>query len=440
MTIDGGARPLASNVSEADWSPDGSALAVIRLERGSPRLEYPIGQVLHRRAGGYLSDVRVSPVGDLVAFFDHDIPGDDRGSVRVVDRRGAVRTVAGPYSALQGLAWSPDGRSVYFSGSGAEDDSYEPQVADVGGRPAARQLMASAGGMLVLDVARDGRLLGVRADTGSGIRVLVPGEASEREMRWLNMPIGGYLSPDGRSLLFTDQHRSAGPNYAVALHAIDTDKVVRLGEGLAGGFSPDGQWATGWVPSSGDMMLYPVGAGEPVKLVRAPLERYNMPAQWFPDGRRVLVCGNEPSKPPRCYEQGVPSGAPKPVTPEGVLLAVIAHDGRTLLMYTTARTAQTLVIGAGAPQSATAITATDRVVAWTGDDRGVVVWRPGVPVRLERVDLATGARSLLKELGPPSLGGVTLVAPAEWRDDPRSYVYTYRTDLSKLFVISGVTR
>ena len=42
-----------------------------------------------RRPPGYLSDARVSPRGDLVAFLEHPMRGDDAGAVAVVDREGA---------------------------------------------------------------------------------------------------------------------------------------------------------------------------------------------------------------------------------------------------------------------------------------------------------------------------------------------------------------
>ena len=56
---------------------------------GRYRLEYPIGRILHQ-AEGWISQVRVSPDGSRVAFIDHPVLGDDRGSICVVDRNGNV--------------------------------------------------------------------------------------------------------------------------------------------------------------------------------------------------------------------------------------------------------------------------------------------------------------------------------------------------------------
>ncbi len=79
------------DVREADWSPDGSQLAVIHVVKGKDRLEYPAGHMLVEWSGGYLSDPRVSPQGDRIAYFEHSGPFlDDRGVVAIVDLNGKI--------------------------------------------------------------------------------------------------------------------------------------------------------------------------------------------------------------------------------------------------------------------------------------------------------------------------------------------------------------
>ena len=82
----GAAREMLENVQEADWGPDGN-LAVVRFDQERNQLEYPIGKVLYQ-TGGYISNARVSPKGNAVAFLDHPIDGDDRGAVMLVDSNG----------------------------------------------------------------------------------------------------------------------------------------------------------------------------------------------------------------------------------------------------------------------------------------------------------------------------------------------------------------
>src|SRR5712692_4483134 len=104
MTLGSAPRPMLEHVREADWSPDGSSLAIVHdLGNGRDRVEYPVGTALHE-VSGYLSDPRVSPDGSRVAFFEHQQRFDDRGWVKVVDLGGHVTTLAGEYWGMEGLA------------------------------------------------------------------------------------------------------------------------------------------------------------------------------------------------------------------------------------------------------------------------------------------------------------------------------------------------
>jgi eukaryotic-like serine/threonine-protein kinase len=95
MALGGGApREIEEGVRQADWSPDGSQLAIIREVGGRDRLEYPIGQVL-REVSGYMTDVRVSPRGDRIAYFEHPRKWDDRGSVKHCGPRRKEHGVVG---------------------------------------------------------------------------------------------------------------------------------------------------------------------------------------------------------------------------------------------------------------------------------------------------------------------------------------------------------
>ena len=47
----GAPRPLAERVREADWTPDGSDLAIVRRMDGRERLEFPVGKVLYDTSG-----------------------------------------------------------------------------------------------------------------------------------------------------------------------------------------------------------------------------------------------------------------------------------------------------------------------------------------------------------------------------------------------------
>ena len=110
VPLGGGApREVLDSVREADWSPDGTELAIIHDVGGRDRLEFPIGKVLYE-ASGYLSDPRVSPDGRHVAFAEHPFRWDDRGTVKIVDRAGKPTVVTRDFPSIEGLAWRPGRR------------------------------------------------------------------------------------------------------------------------------------------------------------------------------------------------------------------------------------------------------------------------------------------------------------------------------------------
>jgi serine/threonine protein kinase len=104
VPIGGGApRELLEHVLSADWAPDGTQLAVARTESGESRLEYPVGRVIYQSTG-WIAHVHISPRGDAIAFMEHPILGDDRGTLVVVDLTGKKRMVSSEWYGEQGLA------------------------------------------------------------------------------------------------------------------------------------------------------------------------------------------------------------------------------------------------------------------------------------------------------------------------------------------------
>ena len=132
--------------------PDGNDLAIVRDVGGRNRLEFPIGKVLYETSG-WISHPRVSRKADLVAFLDHPLPGDDAGSLSVVDLNGNVKTLATGFQTTQGLAWSADGREIWFTASrlGAKRAIY---ASTLGGR---ERLIARVPDTLTIhDIWQDG--------------------------------------------------------------------------------------------------------------------------------------------------------------------------------------------------------------------------------------------------------------------------------------------
>ncbi len=435
MPLGGGApREVLEGVREADWSPDGETLAIIRDVDGKDRLEYPIGKVLYA-TGGYMSDIRFSPKGDRIAFLEHPFRWDDRGGVAVVDLTGKKTRLAEGYWGEEGLAWSPDAREVFFS-TGVGYANFDVRAVTLTGRN--RVALPSSGGLTILDVSREGRWLAARDDVKWRLMATAPGANAERDLSWLDGSLVVAVSADGRSLLFTEYSGVFGNNYAVGLRKTDGSPVVRLGEGWAGDLSPDGRWALAVVPTSPDrLMLYPAGPGEPRRLESGDVREYSS-ARWFSDGKRILVCGTEAKHASRCYAQDISGGKPRPVTSEGTLNGVVSPDG-TLILATGARGEFQLYPSAGGePRPVPSLRPSDVVSGWTADGHGVLVYPwSEVPARLERVDLATGRRDLVRRLAPPDLAGVVRIQNATVAGDESVYAYSAILRRSDLFLVEG---
>jgi serine/threonine protein kinase/Tol biopolymer transport system component len=433
------AREVLENVREADWSPDGLSLAIIRDVGGKDRLEYPIGKLLFE-SGGYLSDPRFSPQGDKIAFFDHPAKWDDRGSVKVVDLAGRVTELSSGYAAVEGIAWSPDGRQVYFSGTdisvGASFGSSVFAVTLSGKRRVAQE---SAGALMIFDVSRRGRWLVGRIDIRLGIKARPPGAKTERDLSWLDGSSEPALSAGGRTMLFTEAGGEHNVNYLVCLRGTDGSPVVQLGEGSAQQMSPDGKWALAFVPTSPmQPVLYPTGPGERVKLERGSIEAYESGAVWFPDGRRIALCGVEPGKGWRVYVQEIPSGKPQPITPEGTHLGALSPDGKLVLARSSDGSWAIFPLEGGAPRPMPGLMAREEAVRWSTDGRSVYVFNPRqVPCRVERFTLATGQRDLVMLLGTENRTGLTRVVSVSMADDPNVYAYSCYRMLSQLFAVDG---
>ena len=432
MPLSGGApREVQEGVRQADWSPDGSQLAIIREVGGKDRLEYPVGKVL-REVSGYMSDLRVSPRGDQIAYFEHPRKWDDRGSVNIVDLTGKNTVLSEGYWSERGLAWSPNGEEILFSAS-LSGGSFTVYAVTPGGRR--RVAYQAPGGLTIEDVAHDGRWLATRVDYRYGAMVHAPGDAADRDLSWLNTSHARALSQDGKTLLFAET--GLGTNYSVCLRKTDGSPVVRLGEGWPVDLSADGKWALAIVQSRPpQLVIYPTGAGETQQLKHGEIENY-VTAHWLPDGKSVLISGNEPGKGTRFYWQEI-GGPPRPVTPEGTRDGWLSSDGKRFLAQGAEGTYSVYSITGGEPRPVAGLTPADVIAQWSGDGRSVLAYRRAeIPCRLEQIDLATGHRKTFKELVPPDRVGLLSMREVFVTDDLRSYAYTAYYQVSSLFVSEG---
>ena len=439
----GAPREVLEHVQWADWSNDGSNFLVVRDVGGMNRLEYPIGKTLYQ-TGGWIGHPRISPRGDLIAFADHPLQGDDSGSLSVVDMAGHVKILAGEWFTIQGLAWAPDGKEVWFTASKSGTDRTLYAISLDGHQ---RIIARLPGALMLFDIAKDGRVLLVRASWRRELMGLTP-DGKQRELSWLDYTYPGELSADGKTLLFDEEggggslaySKSGGFTYGVYVRKTDGSPAVLLGEGSALALSPDGKWAiTQTQVSPAQLRLLPTGAGQVKDLTHDNIN-HNW-AHWFPDGRRILFSGNEPQKGEQLYTFDLASGKSEPITPEGVNgnSFAISPDSQSVAAIGPDQRGYLYPIAGGQARVISGLNPGEQPITFSSDGRSLYIYQPGeLPAQVYRLDLQTGQRSLWRQLMPTDPAGVENIGPILMTPDAKECVYGYHRMLADLYLVEGL--
>jgi len=439
----GAPREVLENVQWADWSPDGSNFLVVRDFGGMNRLEYPIGKPLYQ-TGGWIGHPRVSPKGDFIAFADHPLQGDDSGGLSVVDLAGHKRKLSEQWFTIQGLAWSPDGKEIWFtaSKSGTDRTLY---ATTLDGRM--RTIARLPGALMLYDIARDGRVLLVRA---SWRRELIgfSAEGKQRELSWLDYSYPAELSSDGRTLLFDEEggggslaySKSGGYTYGVYIRSTDGSPAVLLGEGSALALSPDGKWAiTETQVSPAQLRLLPTGAGQSKDLTSDNIN-HNW-AHWFADGKRILFSGNEADRGEKLYVFEMSSSKARAITPEGVNgnSFAISPDSQSVAAIGPDQRDYLYPVNGGDPHLIPGANQGEQPITWSEDGRSLYVYQPGeLPAHVYRIDVSSGQRTLWKDLMPTDPAGVENIGPILLTPDAKTCVFGYHRNLADLYLVEGL--
>jgi Tol biopolymer transport system component len=439
-------RDLLENVAAADWTADGSELTVVRLSPGGGgrvQIEFPIGHKVFESTAS-VGSVRVSPTGDHVAFM---VGGQAAVAIGVVDREGHVRRISEGWSPALGLVWSPRGDEIWFTGARVGVPALHAVTLD-----GKERLLAAAPDLLqVHDVTSDGRVLAVRHYDRQGLICRSPGDDDERDSSWFEGSSPEAVSSDGRIVVFGED-RGIPAQRGVYLRKTDGSPAVRLGDGYPEDISPDGQWVLARTRPQAppvDWVLLPVGAGLPRLLPRGNLTG-RFEANFLPDGSGIVFGGAEKPGLRRIYVQDLTGGVPRPISPDGVrTFGVTTPDGRFVIGSTGGRYFL-YPIAAGDPRPLPYLSAEDSPVQWSADGRFLyVVHAPSSPdltaevyttteARVDKVDSATGHRTVWKTLKPFDPVGLETVDKVLINRDGTAYCYGYLRSLSDLFIINGL--
>ncbi len=435
--VGGSPREIVEAISGADWSPKGDELAVVRRVDGKDRLEYPIGKVLYETTG-YVSHARVSPSGDAIAFLDHPIYGDNRGWVSLISTSRDRKRLTKEWSAAEGLAWSSDGREIWYTAGDGRSTLHGVTLAGVD-----REIWAAPADLAILDASSDGRVLLTANSLYADVKWLGPGDTPERDISWFGWAVAEDISPDGRVVLFARFDEGAGLDYQIGLRRIDASSTVLLGAGLGVSLSPDSRWALGITYSQPGIFMVPTGPGERRTLTTSGF-RY-ITAGWLPDGKRILLIAEHDNEPAAAYVQDLAGGGPRKVPSRIPLSRVdygpkVSPDSKWFFSSWASGPPVIVPLEGGEPRTMSGLTENDVLKAWTADGRGLIVWRRSpdwLTYAIMRSDLETGRLETLRtvRIGDSSgIRGLGLVTTP----DGRTVVHSVTRYLTDLYLVEGL--
>jgi eukaryotic-like serine/threonine-protein kinase len=410
----------------ADWSPDGSDLAVVRQGEEESTLELPAGKVLLRAAS--LQGVRFSPDGRYLAAaksISGRLPPD---TIVIVGRDGKAATLSGPWRTVINFAWHPVTGEVWFTAQENDEADLSLQAVSPSGRH--RVVARAPANLEIHDILRDGRVLLARDEIIEPLRLLSPSKPGDTDLSWLDLSSCADVAEDGGLVLFNELTQINAPGPATFIRKTDGSAAVRIGEGNGAALSPDSKSALVISGDGKQLSVVPTGVGEKRQLGTAGL-RYTG-ARWSPDGRRVVFAASAGAGAPRLWVQEIDGRPPRAIGPDGLEAGPVSPDGRLVA----ARSGPEVVL---VPMDGGELVRVpgrhddDVVIRWDSTGRSLFVAHGRRPVRIERLEVATGRREPWRQIENADPGQIRMTA------DGRTIVYSEPVQyFSTLYVAEGL--
>ena len=429
--IGGSPHEIAADIRLAEWMADGERLIVIDAKG---KCQIYNAKVMADCQGG--SFLRASPKNDEVAYAGQ-LAGENAVVIQAPDGK---QVAALPMHFIYGLAWTPDGQEVWFTGS--ETGSPNDRVLYALSRDGRHRLITRVpGAMTIYDIAQDGSAListgagwfGINASNDNG---------EERPLEIAGRTRLAGLSHDGKWALLDEQRETGRGAYlastdGIGLVPLNTKDVAR-------GLTPDWKFMLVQPPPDDAfrLTLLPTGAGE-AREVPVPGFKGARPdalAQWSVDGSRMFVQMDRADAPNvwRVYVREE-NGSWRPVTPEGPSAKgfAVSPDGKKvaamsgfvvrILSADDGRVLRQLNGETGYP------------VKFSDDGQRLLLRAPGLyPARLYHRDLTTDRIEPWRTVAPADPTGVTTIDQVLVSHDERSFVYQYTRGLNDLYLMRNL--
>jgi DNA-binding winged helix-turn-helix (wHTH) protein/WD40 repeat protein len=408
-----------------------SPQAIIREGGTESVVEFPPGHRVYASTGR-ITDLRVSPHGDQLAFVEHPVRDDSGGHIRIVNRAGKIRRLPQEWNSVMGLAWVPSGTEVWFTASpkGALMALYA-----VSGNGRLRQVSDSPSSLRLFDISPHGEVLISVEDSRTALAAKLQGSPAEEDISYLDNSHIDDISADGQSLLFTEGGDGGGEHYSAFMFDSQSHHFSRIAAGRALALSPDKRAALTIDPrdrTSLTMTLLRTGV---TQRIHGNGFEYQW-ARFLPDMNSLLVGGNFSGGPLRICRQNIAGGVPTPIegvpymeyvqaSPDGSKVAGIT--GNRLVVYDLEMKARIGNVGGfGLP------------VGWSRDGGALFVWKgTGEPLGFVRVNLKTGAEVPWPNSNSSLTPRFTHLAGAVAAPGVSAYAYSYDVNSSRLYVVNG---
>jgi Tol biopolymer transport system component len=426
-------RELVEDVVLADWSPDGTQLAVARKKGLESVIEYPVGQVVYTTTKSFWLSMRVSPNGQQIAFVETNETADSY-DLKVVDRFGTVTTLLHlDEENVQGLVWAGD-REILAALDRAGSGGFTGRIVSIDTRGRVRTLSSLPIWTFVQDARPDGSLLVGQSKGNNDLIFASSTEPAGRNLAALTDAYLNDLSEDGEWLLFS----GSGNTY---LRMTDGSPAVRLAKGTFGTISPD--WRSVVLRASEhEIGIVPVKAGATRTISVGDLVLEGHP-RILSDGTTLLFGAAGSDGKDRLYVTDTSAAKPRVISGpiENLGWTVTSPDEKEVAVSDPVNGLQIFRLDGAPPRKVDGLDRDDGAFAWSADGRSLYVAKDGdVPLRVELFDLASGEKTLWKTLTPPDLVGVYWTGNPAVSRDGRYWAYQVsRNTADELWQIKGLS-